>query len=80
MIDFLIASFTSPEQILPNPQSMLWLLPLAAAIAAVYKATKLPQITVRLFLKETTLLFLFIIAFLITAALALFALTWLISI
>lgn len=79
MIDLLIASFTAPEQIQPNPQSMLWLLPLTASIAVVYKATKLPKIT-RLFLKEAVVLFVSIIAFLIIAALALYALTWLIAI
>lgn len=80
MIDILIATFTSPEQIRPNPQSMLWLLPLAAAIATVYKATKLPKITAGIFLKEAALLFGSIIGFIIMAALALYALVWLISI
>jgi len=80
MIDFLIASFTVPEQIQPNPQSMLWLLPLTAAIATVYKATKLPKITAKLFIKEVVVLFGSIITFLIIAALILYVLTWLISI
>ena len=80
MIDILIATFTSPEQIQPNPQSMLWLLPLAAAIATVYKATKLPKITAGIFLKEAALLFSSIIGFVIMAALALYVLAWLISI
>lgn len=74
---FVIATFTAPEQIHANPQSMLWLLPLTAAIAIVYKATKLPTITASVFLKEVTLLFGSIIGFIIITVLALYALVWL---
>ncbi|MGA1979177.1 MAG: hypothetical protein ABSG99_01235 [Sedimentisphaerales bacterium] len=77
---FVIATFTAPEQILANPQAMLWLLPLTAAIAIVYKATKLPTITATGFLKETALLFGSIVAFIIITALVLYALVWLISV
>jgi hypothetical protein len=76
---FIIASFTVPEQIRTNPQSILWLLPLAAAIAVVYKATKLPTITVGVFLKEAAVLFGSIIVFIVITALALYALAWLIT-
>jgi hypothetical protein len=76
---FIIASFTVPEQIRTNPQSILWLLPLAAAIAVVYKATKLPTITVGVFLKEAAILFGSIIVFVAITALALYALAWLIA-
>jgi len=76
---FVIASFTTPEQIRTNPQSILWLLPLAAAIAVVYKATKLSKITVGLFLKEAAILFGSIIGFILITALALYALAWLIA-
>ncbi len=51
-VAFILASFTSPEKICTNPQSMLWLLPLVAAIAVVYKATKVPTIKDKLFLKR----------------------------
>ena len=74
-----IASFTVPEQIRTNPQSILWLLPLAAAIAVVYKATKLSTITVGVFLKEAAILFGSIIVFIVITALALYALAWLIA-
>jgi hypothetical protein len=81
VIDILvIATFTAPEQIRANPQSMLWLLPLTAAIAIVYKATKLPTIIAGAFLKEAAILFCSIVAFAIITALALFALVWLISV
>jgi hypothetical protein len=74
-----IATFTAPEHIYPNPQAMLWLLPLTAAIAIVYKATKLPKITPGLFFKEAAVLFGSIVAFIIITALVLYALVWLIS-
>jgi hypothetical protein len=59
---------------------MLWLLPLTAAIAVVYKATKLPTITLGLFFREAATLFGSIVAFVIITALVLFALVWLISV
>ena len=75
---FAIATFTEPEQFGPSPQSMLWLLPLVAAIAIIYKATKLPVIRAGNFIKESVILFASIIAFIVVAALTLHALAWLI--
>lgn len=74
-----IATFTAPENIKANPQSMLWLLPLAAAIAIVYKATKLPTITAGNFIKEAAALFGSIITFIAVTTVALYALAWLIT-
>jgi hypothetical protein len=80
IIDYLlIATFTAPEQIRTNHQSMLWLLPLVASIAVTYKATKLPDIKAGLFLKEAAILFGSIVVFIIITALILYALTWLIA-
>lgn len=76
---FVIASFTAPIQIGTNPQSMLWLLPLAAAIAVVYKAVKLPTVTSRTFIKESVILFGSIIGFVVAAALVLYVLAWFIT-
>lgn len=76
---FVLASFTAPEHVGTNPQSMLWLLPLTAAIAIVYKATKLPTITAGALIKETTALFGSIIVFMAITALALSTLAWLIT-
>jgi len=73
-----MASFTAPEKIGANPQSMLWLLPLVAAIAIVYKATKLPEIKVANFLKEAVILFGSIVVFMSITALVLYAIAWLI--
>ena len=73
------ATFTTPETIGTDPASMLWLLPLTAATAVVYKATKVPKITVGAFLKEAALLFASIIVFIIITTLALYVLAWLIT-
>jgi hypothetical protein len=75
---FLMASFTTPERIGTEPRSLLWLLPLAAAIAVVYKATKLPKITAGNFIKEAALLFGSIVVFIVAVALVLYTLAWLI--
>lgn len=76
---FIMASFTVPEKIGSNPQAMIWLLPLAAAIAVVYKATKIPTITAGNFIKEVVILFGSIVVFIIAVALFLYALAWLIT-
>lgn len=76
---FLIATFTEPEQFGPSSLSMLWLLPLAAAIAVIYKVTKLPTIKAGNFIKEVALLFGSIVVFIIIAALALYSVAWLIT-
>ncbi len=75
---FLLASFTAPEQIGTTAQSMLWLFPLAASIAVVYKATKLEKITTLFFLKEATVLFGSIIIFMAVMAVVLNILAWLV--
>lgn len=76
---FVIANFTVPERITVNPQSMLWLLPLVAAIAIIYKATKVPKITVVSFLKEVVVLFGSIVVFMAVTAVVLGVLSWLIT-
>jgi len=73
------ASFTVPERITVDPQSMLWLLPLVAAIAIVYKATKVPKITAANFLKEVIILFGSIVVFMAVTAMVLGVLGWLIT-
>jgi len=76
---FILANFTIPEKIGVDPQSMLWLLPLVAAISIVYKATKVPKITFINFAKEAVILFGSIVVFMIVTALALCALAWLLT-
>jgi hypothetical protein len=70
---FIIATFTVPETIGTNPQSFLWLLPLTASIAIVYKATKVPIISAKDFIKKSAALAGSIVAFIIIAALVLYA-------
>jgi hypothetical protein len=79
MTAFITASFTSPENIGTTPQSLLWLLPLVLAIAVVYKAMKLPTISVGYFIKEVVMLFGSIIIFIAIIAFALYAVARLIT-
>jgi len=74
----IMAQFRVPEDIGTNPRSLLLVLPLLAAIAVVYKATKVPKVTVGNFLKETILLFGSIIVFMVVTAMVLAAVAWLI--
>ena len=73
-----MATFAIPEKITTDPQSMLWLLPLVAAIAIVYKATKLPEIKIANFVKESVLLFGSIVVFMFVTALILYSIAWLV--
>jgi hypothetical protein len=79
MTYLLLANFTIPEKIGVTPYSMLWLLPLVASIAVVYKATKVPKITAANFLKETVVLFGSIVIFMVITALVLCAAAWFIT-
>ncbi|UCC99131.1 MAG: hypothetical protein JSW66_04440 [Phycisphaerales bacterium] len=76
---FVMASFTVPERIGVDPQSMVWLLPLVAAIAIVYKATKVPRIKAAPFIREVVVLFGSIVVFMVVTALVLYALAWLVT-
>ena len=76
---FVIAGFTTPERIGVNPNSMLWLLPLAASIAVVYKATKLAKIRPYHFFREAAILFGSIAVFMLVTAIVLYALAWLLT-
>ena len=67
-----IATFMTPQQIGTSPTLILWMLPLAAAIAVVYKVTKLPRIKTVNFIKETFVLFGSIVIFICIAAIILY--------
>jgi len=73
---FIIATFTSPENIGTDPKSMLWLLPITTAVAVIYKATKLQTITWKNFIREVTTLIGSIAVFLIITALVLYVFAW----
>jgi len=76
---FVLATFTMPENIGVTPKSILWLLPLVAAISVVYKTTKLPKIRFTHFVKESVVLFGSIVIFMAITALVLCAIAWLIT-
>ena len=70
---YIIAAFTAPESIGTTPESMLWMFPLFAAVAIVYKATKMRVIFLGKFFREVVILFLTISAIMIITGLALHA-------
>ncbi len=73
---FLIASFSAPEELGTNPQSLLLLVPLVLTIAVVYKATKVARVTAGNFIKESVLLFFSIVIFMVITALILSSVAW----
>jgi hypothetical protein len=75
----ILGSFTVPMQIGTDPASMLWLIPLVAAIAIVYKATKVGTLRLRPFVQETAVLFGSIMVFIVVAALILYGLAWIVT-
>jgi hypothetical protein len=77
--EILLASFTTPMHIGTNPASTLWLLPLVASIAVVYKATKVFKIRAYPFLKESAVLFGSILVFILAAALILYGVAWVVT-
>jgi len=72
----LLASFTQPIHIGTTPASLLWIIPLTASIAIVYKATKVNRIDPKPFIRETLGLFGSIFAFILVAALVLVTVWW----
>ena len=75
----ILGSFTNPVHIGTTPGSLLWMFPLLAAIAIIYKAIKLRVLFWGKFLKEVGILFLTISIFMILTGVALNVLVWLIT-
>jgi hypothetical protein len=75
----LLASFATPLRIDTTAASMLWLLPLVASLAVVYKATKVDNIRWKAFLRETTVLFGSILVFILVATLVIQAVAWFVT-
>ena len=73
----LLASFTTPIQIDTTAIGILWLIPLVATIAVVYKATKVYVIRWSAFLRECAVLFGSILVFIIGAAIIIQVVAWL---
>jgi len=76
-IILVIATFTAPENIGTTLLSLFWMLPLTLAIAVGYKATKLPKIETKSFVKESVVLFGSILIFLVVTAVVLYVFAWL---
>ena len=76
---YIMAGFTAPEEIGTNAQSLLLLLPVVAAIAIVYKATKVSRVSAGNFIKESVLLFGSIVIFMVITALVLSAVAWFVT-
>jgi hypothetical protein len=68
----LLANLTVPYEIGGDSMSLLWLLPLLAAVAIVYKALKLPVITADKFVREVVVLFGTILLFMALIAVGLY--------
>ena len=75
----ILATFTSPENIGTTPQSLLWMFPLLASVAIIYKATKMRVIFLRKFITEIVILFLSISVFMVLVAAALHVIVWLLT-
>jgi len=72
-----LASFLLPENIGATPASLLWLFPLAASIAVAYKTTKVTEIKLKSFVRESAVLFGSILVFMFITAMVLFVVNWL---
>ena len=76
---FILAAFTAPIEIGTTPSSMLWMFPVLAAIALVYKATKMRVLFTKKYLTESLLLFLSVSSFMVMAIFVLNLLSWLVT-
>ena len=67
----LVATFTAPQNIGTDIKSLLWIFPLLASVAIVYKATKMRVVFLRKFFTEVIILFctLSVVMILVAAAL-----------
>ena len=75
----ILAAFTAPVTIGTTPASMLYMFPLLAAIAVIYKATKMRVIRWKQFVVESLVLFGTVSGFMLLAIGVLNLITWLIT-
>ena len=71
-----MANFLVPYEVGNGPTSLLWLLPLLAAVVIVYKAIKLPTLSLRIFIKETVILFASILVVMVLITVGLHLIFW----
>lgn len=69
-----LASFTAPLEIGTDPASVLWMFPLLASVAIIYKATRAKVIFPISFIKEVVVLFITMSILMILAGFALYLL------
>ena len=70
----MLASFTSPLKIGTDPTSILWMFPLLASVAIIYKATRTKVIFPLKFIKDVLVLFITMSVLMILAGLTLYLL------
>ena len=56
-LGIVVATFAAPEYIAMDVKSLLWVFPLLASVAIIYKATKMRVIFLRRFFREVVILF-----------------------
>ena len=78
-LPLILAAFTAPVTIGTNWQSMLYMFPLLAAIAIIYKATKMRVIFWKRFAIESLILFASVSGFMILAIGVLNLIAWLVT-
>lgn len=76
---FMLGGFRAPLDIGTTPLSMLWMFPLLASIAVVYKTTRLRVLFLKPLLLESLILFLTLSGFMILAGIVLNLVVWLIG-
>ena len=74
-----MATFASPQSIGTNAASFVWLLPLVVAIAVVYKALKVKEISAANFTRQAIVLSGTILVFMIVVAIGLYVVAWIIT-
>lgn len=75
----LLATFTAPENIGTTPQSMLWMFPLLASIAIIYKATKIRVLLWGGFFRSAIILFCTLSVFMVLSAVLLNIIVWFVT-
>jgi len=76
-LGYLVATFTAPQNIGTDIKSLLWIFPLLASIAIVYKATKMRVVFLRKFFREVIILFCTLSVVMILVAVTLHVIVWL---
>ncbi len=78
-LGYLVATFTAPQNIGTDIKSLLWIFPLLASVAIVYKATKMRVVFLRKFFREVIILFCTLSVVMILIAVALHVIVWLLT-